>query len=325
MSRYPRRAERAGERSDNRETGPEISRGGRGASPANSAQSPARDRAEPLSRQIAIPRSEQRTPVLFRDQSYSLRASDVRTLATVGAFRVVPADALPTANARDPWHGDLDHLRRAKLVAVHNHVIEGQRVALVTLSHRGRALLQHHQSTPDDERRQEYYAGFVKPRELAHDGQLYDVYKEHASRIDDAGGRVQRVVLDYELKRQYQQFLQANNRRRHPERSSDQQQKPSNGRPDRTPEEIQKWAERHNLVVVAGHVKFPDVRIEYVDADGRHATRDVELATGHYTDRQIAAKAAAGFHMHHSGGRLGGARATHGATPRSSRRTGGIL
>jgi hypothetical protein len=45
------------------------------------------------------------------------------------------------------------------------------------------------------------------------------------------------VVLDYELKREYQHFLQERNRGR-----SD-----STGRPDRTPEEIAAWAKDEDL------------------------------------------------------------------------------
>jgi hypothetical protein len=314
MSRYRRHLERD-EASSPSSGGPEMPRAARGTSGGVVIEQPDRDPSEPLARQIAITRTAGRTPVLFREQTYELRASEVRTLATIGAFRVVRADALPADSARDPWHGDLAHLRSSRLIAVHSHVIEGERVSVLTLSHRGKALLQHYQSAGDEDRKQQYYAGLVKPRELAHDAQLYDMYRDCASRIEADGGRVRRVVLDYELKRQYQQFLQANNRGN---RSSD-------GRPDRTSAEIHAWAARHDLAVVDGHVTFPDVRVEYLDAHGHPAIRDLELSTGHYTGRQRAAKAAAGFQMHHAGGRLGGARAKHGATPRSSRRSDGAF
>ncbi len=41
---------------------------------------------------------------------------------------------------------------------------------------------------------------------------LYRVYKEEAARIEREGGRVTRVVLDYEFKRDYQRFLNRDNR-----------------------------------------------------------------------------------------------------------------
>ena len=43
-----------------------------------------------------------------------------------------------------------------------------------------------------------------KPRELTHDTKVYRAYQRAEER---QGGRVRRVVLDYELKRDYQRFL----------------------------------------------------------------------------------------------------------------------
>ncbi len=48
----------------------------------------------------------------------------------------------------------------------------------------------------------------MKPRELSHDAQLYRLYQAEAGRLEDEGGRITRVVLDYELKREYQTFLE---------------------------------------------------------------------------------------------------------------------
>ena len=45
------------------------------------------------------------------------------------------------------------------------------------------------------------YHGLVKPREAKHDADLYRVYHKEAERIERAGGRPLRVILDYELKR----------------------------------------------------------------------------------------------------------------------------
>jgi hypothetical protein len=56
--------------------------------------------------------------------------------------------------------------------------------------------------------------GVVKPRALAHDAQVYRAFKEEAGRIEAEAedGRITRVVLDYELKRDYQRFLNRENR-----------------------------------------------------------------------------------------------------------------
>ena len=70
--------------------------------------------------------------------------------------------------------------------------------------------------------------------------------------------------------------------------------------------------------VVREHVQFPDVRIEYEHPDGRKDHEDLELATGHYNSRQMAAKRASGFQIHRAAGRFGGA-AARAAARRSTR------
>src|SRR5437773_12475839 len=78
------------------------------------------------------------------------------------------------------------------------------------------------------ESRQTFYAGLRKPRELTHDTKVYRAYQRAEERLRGQGGRTRRVVLDYELKRDYQRFLHDRNRGK----------KDSDGRPDRTPDEI---------------------------------------------------------------------------------------
>ena len=45
------------------------------------------------------------------------------------------------------------------------------------------------------------YHGLVKPKEARHDADLYKLYQQVARDIEDSGGRVRRVVLDFELKK----------------------------------------------------------------------------------------------------------------------------
>ena len=126
--------------------------------------------------------------------------------------------------------------------------------------------------------RQEFYAGVqahatpVSPctaaRADARRAGLPRVLKE-AERLREDGAVIRRVILDNELKREYQQFLQEHNRGK-----SD-----SDGRPDRSPEEIARWAVEHDLPEKDGHVQFPDARIVYEDRDGRVQTLDIEVET----------------------------------------------
>ena len=274
-------------------SGTDMPRGGRAASEKRLPAERSTDNREALTRQLALPRTQERTQVVARGHEYQLRASEVRLLATIGAFRVVNVRDLSTDT--DRWRGDLQHLRREGLVAI--RAAHGDRGAVATLTADARALLDQHRRADVGDARQAYYAGVVKPREITHDAQLYRAYVDAATRLDAAGGRVTRVVLDFELKRDYQRFLQEPNR-------GDRQ---ASGRPKRSPEDIEAWATAHHLRVVDGHVQFPDVRVEYEQPDGREGREDLELATEHYSSRQMAAKCAAGFTMHGGGSRRGGA------------------
>ena len=66
-----------------------------------------------FSRDLDLPRGADRELVRDRDREYTLRGSETRTLATLGAFRVVSSGDLRDANDRplDPRSGDLRHLR----------------------------------------------------------------------------------------------------------------------------------------------------------------------------------------------------------------------
>jgi len=103
------------------------------------------------------------------------------------------------------------------------------------------------------------------------------------------------------LKRDYQRFLHERNRGK----------KDCDGRPDREPEEIARWAREHELPYDDGHLRFPDARIEYEDRDGRSRHEDLEVVTGHYRGAHASGAAKSGFTCYLSlgcsvGGRGGG-------------------
>jgi len=210
---------------------------------------------------VDLPRSPERQLVHDRDREYDLRGSESRTLSIVGTFRVVSSRDLRDHDGQpaDPRKGDLRHLREEGLVRT--VPIDGHRDVAVVLTDRGRDLLESHRRDRDEgpDHRQAFYAELKKPREVEHDAQIFRAYEREAERLQDRGARVERVVLDYELKREYQQFLQERNRGR----------ADSDGRPDRNQSEIEDWAREHDLPYFDGHVHFPDVRIEYQEPDGR--------------------------------------------------------
>ena len=237
--------------------------------------------------QLDLPRGLERELVHDRDREYELRGSESRTLSTVGAFRVVSSRDLRDYDNRpaDPRKGDLRHLREQGLIRT--VPLHGHRDVAVVLTDRGRDLLDSHRRDRDGghDHRQEFYAELKKAREVEHDVQVYRAYEREAERLQERGARVERVVLDYELKREYQQFLQERNRGR----------ADSDGRPDRDQSEIEDWAREHDLPYFDGHVHFPDARIEYEEPDGRWDHLDVEVVTLHYRGAHGAAASRSGF------------------------------
>jgi DNA-binding MarR family transcriptional regulator len=267
------------------------------------------DPRDVFTRDLDLPRGLERERVHVPEhrRDYRLRGSEVRALATIGAFRVVPADDLRDAHGRpgDVRHGDLERLRSAGLIRAVAPLDRGDRTTIVTLTDRGRDVLESHRPR-GAATHQTFYAGVVKSRELSHDAQLYRAYLRAAERLRAQGARIERVVLDAELKRDYQRFLQERNRGH-----SD-----SDGRPDRSREEITRWAIEHDLPVVNDHVQVPDFRIEYERADGRREVENVEVTTVHYRGRHASGKVAAGFtRFRGSTGRVSGSTTDAGSPP----------
>ena len=278
---------------------PTPSRGSRaGSEPQDSA--PDSDSWDPLIRDLDLPRGPSRELVRVRGLEYDLRGSEVRTLATVGTFRVVPAvDLRGLYRDAETQARDMKHLQKLGLIRTTPYVVGRTRTTVMTLTDRARSVLEDARRDRGEDARQAFYAGISKPRELAHDVRLYRAYVQSAERLVARGAQVQRVVLEHELKREYQRFLQASNRGR----------RDASGHPDRQPQEVEQWAREWQLPYRDGHVEFPDVRIEYEERDGRRGIEDVEVTTPHYRGSHGAAKASAGFTCYRSvGARLGGAR-----------------
>jgi len=251
------------------------------------------DQTRTFSRDVDLPLGAERELIRVRDRNYHLDARDLETLATVGAFRVVDAEDLPT---RAPAIGRA-RSRHAHTPLETSGLLERVRVDhrgehVVALTAAGRELLERHRNSAHEGARQAFYAGVRKPRELTHDREVYRAYRQLEPSLRERGAAVRRVVLDYELKRDYQQFLQARNRGRGD----------SDGRPDRTADEIAAWARAHGLPYDDGHVRFPDARVEIQEADGRRTHEDLEVVTRHYRGAHAARAGRAGVRVHHARG-----------------------
>jgi hypothetical protein len=274
------------------------SRGRRGGTSERDWESE-HDRSDVFTKDLDLPRGPDRELVHERERTYEINGAESCMLATVGAFRVVcESDLYGLPDASQDTRHSLRHLR-------HDGLIRTAPLAptdrAVVLTERGRELLESNRYDRPDrahEPGQAFYAGLRKPRELTHDAKLYRAYLLAEGRLQERGARVHRVVLDYELKREYQQFLHERNRGR----------KDSDGRPDREPEEIAAWARAHDLPYFDDQLHFPDVRIEYEDRDGRWRHEDIEVTTAHYRGAHAAASTRSGFTRYRGVGGLAGGR-----------------
>src|SRR5512145_517897 len=192
---------------DDTREGPSRGRGG--GSDRDPREVDPLDPRDAFTQGLDLPRGLDREPVWVDDERYDLRGSEVRTLAVVGSFRVVPIDDLGERGDRavDLWHGDLEHLRSEGLLRQIASVDRETGTDLVTLTERGRELLESHRS-PDHDPRQTFHDGLVRERELVHDAQLYRAYLRASDRLVEQGANIERVILEQDLRREYQVFLQ---------------------------------------------------------------------------------------------------------------------
>jgi hypothetical protein len=219
------------------------------------------------------------------DRSGALRVSDREreTLHDIGSFRTLAAADL----ARERYGGrasemeqDLRSLREQGLLRRHSVWVESgkEKVTVLALTPRGKHLIERDGNSSG----QVVYAGFVKPAEVGHDTAIYRMYQAEAARIEAAGGRIRRVVLDYELKRKVYSPLA----KVRPLGSADYAK------------EQARVAEQQGLRVTRGNICLPDLRIEFETPGGELGRVDLELATKQYRGSHLQEKAEAGFKLY---------------------------
>jgi hypothetical protein len=218
------------------------------------------------------------------DRTCFVRDSEFETLTEIGAFRIIAADDLACFGYKGDasrMGREIRRLKQQRLLSERTIATgKGKTARIFTLTKTGKRLVQTSGRLPGT---RALYHGLVKPREAEHDAQLYRLYQKEAARIGRAGGRLLRVVLDYELKRNLNRDLAAL------------------GAESDVWEARERIAEEHGLSIVNGRIQVPDLRVEYetVGTDRQHV--DLELATRHYRARSLAEKAKAGFSLYAPG------------------------
>jgi hypothetical protein len=232
----------------------------------------------------AILSQRTRTKYADRDKDYSLRDSEIHTLSEVGKFRVVAAKDLAELaynGDRSRMENDVESLARQGLAKVTSIAdTEHNPTQVVTLTKEGHKFLSRGKVLRPD---QATYHGLKKPKEAIHDAELYRLYHKVADEIEGRDGRVLRVKLDYEIKRElYARLARLSDDRGHA--------------PEEVKEEV---AKRYHLKIVSGEIPIPDLRVEYLpENDNEIQRRDLELATDHYRPRGLSQKARAGFQIY---------------------------
>ena len=240
-------------------------------------------------RSVTAPRPEesgasrQHALVRMRGHVYRTSPAERETLHDIGRFRTVTLADLALHRYQGEaarMQQDLRSLRAQGLIQTRT-VWSGpksEKLAVVALTKQGKELLER-RSLPSE---QALYAGFVKPAEVRHDAAIYRMYQAEKQKIEQAGGRLRRVVLDYELKQKvYSPLAKA---RRLPPLDYARHQA--------------EVAQQNGLTVIEGKIPLPDLRVEYETPAGDLAHVDLELATGHYHGPALQAKAEAGFKMY---------------------------
>jgi len=257
--------------------GPSVGRGGSDASASEierSKHSPEVGDRRPR---------ERRTQYQDRGRIYSLRRSEMEAMADIGRFRTVDVQDL----ARFAYRGDqahmrqdLENLRAQGLVEektfFHAHQSERK---LVTLTREGHWMVQVASGLREE---QKLYHGFVKPRELDHDADLYKVYQKAATEVRERGGKPLRVRLDFELKQEINRAKEAARKLSGEERARF----------------LRAVAEENGLRSEGSSIHLPDIQIEYETRDGRIERENLELLSQNYREDGMRTKASAGFKIY---------------------------
>ena len=280
----------APESADPRDAGPEPVSGARqtgrsGSSleqePGSDAQDDARLAPERRPKAEAERPVEPRKAYEFRGRTYAIRTSEIESLTEIGKFRAVASEDLEEFQ----YHGDKDRMRPDVASLIRQGLIVEKSIPhsdtsprrLLTLTKKGHQFLWSTGAVP---RNQATYYGFAKHREAHHAADLYRLYHKAAEKIDREGGKNQRVVLDFELKKRVFHDLAKLGPEKH------------------SAESKREIAEKHGLQLVRGKIPLPDLRIEYEGRDGDMARVDLELATEHYRGSNLAEKVRAGFSLY---------------------------
>jgi len=201
----------------------------------------------------------------------------------IGRFRTVDIQDLARFVYRcDESHmrQDLENLRRQGLIE-EKTVFRAHKSArkMVTLTEQGHQIVRKASGLREEQR---IYHGFVKPKELDHDADLYKVYQKAVQEIQEKGGKPLRVRLDFELKESLNRAKEEARRLSDKERAI----------------RLRTVAKENSLAIEGTTIHLPDLQVEYETREGHVERENLELLSRNYREDGIRSKAAAGFKMY---------------------------
>jgi len=259
-------------------TSPSVGRG-----PAESSSTTTAERPERPGQSSPDRTPDRRAQYRLGDRAFSLRSSEIAALRDIGTFRTVDARDL----ARFVYGGDAARLKydleslRAQGLVEEKTLLRAHRSArkLVALTAEGQRIVRKAGGLREDQR---VYHGFVKPKELDHDADLYKVYQKAAEEIREKGGKPIRVRLDFELKESINRAKEVSRRL-----SKDERRRL-----------LATVAEEQGLTLDNGTIHLPDIQVEYETREGAVERENLELLSRNYREAGIRGKAAAGFKIY---------------------------
>jgi hypothetical protein len=223
----------------------------------------------------------------------------MEAMIDMGRFRTVDVQDL----ARFVYRGnasqmkqDLQNLRGQGLVE-EKTVFRAHKSArkLATLTDEGHRIVSKAGGLSEDQR---LYHGFVKPKELDHDADLYKVYQRAAQEIQEKGGKPLRVRLDFELKESINRAREAAGRLSDEERAR----------------LLSAVARENGLAIKGTTIHLPDIQVEYETREGQIERENLELLSKNYREEGIRGKVGAGFKIYARSGEANRVRRALGDT-----------
>lgn len=254
---------------------PSVGRGGSSDSSSATDERKERTAGPPVSRA-----PERRARHQDRGRTYLLRSSEMAAMIDMGRFRTVDVRDL----ARFVYRGDTAHMNQdlqnlrgqgliEEKTAFRAHKAARKLVTLTDASHR---IVTKASGLPEGQR---LYHGFVKPKELEHDADLYKVYQKAVQEIQEKGGKPLRVRLDFELKESINRAREAAGRLSGEDRAR----------------LLSAVARENGLTIKGTTIHLPDIQVEYETRQGQVERENLELLSKNYREEGIRGKVGAGF------------------------------